>query len=177
MTEVPRRKDRTPLGLLLYLEIFRTPLGLLLYLEIFRTPLGLLLYFDIFSLCSGGPGPPSAPVHPPLSTPRRALRGGVPRPLRPPAPGTTAVLGQKKKQKKTKCRGGPGAPPRPALPAHTLPLSLSALGRPLIGPRRPPPAAPGIQAHSEKNCSLTSGRRRGATCRPRRSRTKGWIEG
>ena len=35
-----------------------------------------------------GPASPLVPVYPPLSAPRRALRGGVPRPHGPPAPGT-----------------------------------------------------------------------------------------
>ena len=53
-------------------------------------------------------------------------------------------------------------------------------GRPLTGH---PPAplllmhTPGTRPYSEKKCSLTSGSRRAATCQPRRSRTKVWIEG
>ena len=177
-----------------------------------RTPLGLLLYLEKFSLCGGAPGAPSGPAHPPLSTPRRALRGGVPRPLGPHAPGTTATLETSFAARRSTGRSaGPRSPTlkhpsaglkrwrpaatrtarpwdlcctltlestrRAAAPGPPSPRSLSlgfGVGRPLPGPGLRPPL---VDCCTCKKSSLTSGRRRGATCRPRRSRTKGWIEG
>ena len=101
MTEVPPPGNRTPLGLLLYLEKKR-----------------------VRCLAPGELGAPLYPEYPPLSTPRRGLRGGVPRPLGPPAPGTTTILREKKEKKNFAAEDQARRRARPS--RHTLPLPGAA---------------------------------------------------